>query len=213
MGVEQRYKVYLNDTAIFLGSPQSITSVGVVPAKDVCLVPYSGEKKQIEHYVDELERGAEIKVLAFHGENVERLWADFQGCFSPVKAAGGLVTCADGRLLVMLRRGRWDLPKGKIDVGESPPQAALREVQEETGLKIVHLGPFVGHTWHLYRQASTRFLKCTWWFRMSTPDIHTTPQREEDIEEIRWVAPLAWLAERPNVYPNIREIILQVFAR
>ncbi len=213
MSVEQRYKVYLNDTAIFLGTPQGITSVGLVPDKDVCLVPYLGEKKQIEYYVDELERGTFVKVLAFHGENLEQLWADFQGCFSPVEAAGGLVTCADGRLLVMLRRGHWDLPKGKIDAGESPPQAALREVQEETGLKAVHLGPFVGYTWHLYRQASARFLKRTWWFCMSTVDTHTMPQREEDIEEIRWVDPLAWLAEHPNVYPNIREIILQAFAR
>ncbi len=51
-----------------------------------------------------------------------------------VRAAGGFVSAPDGRMLLILRNGRWDLPKGKVEPGETLLQAALREVQEETGI-------------------------------------------------------------------------------
>ena len=52
-----------------------------------------------------------------------------------VRAAGGIVTAPDGTMLLILRNGRWDLAKGKVEPGETLLQAALREVQEETGIK------------------------------------------------------------------------------
>ncbi len=211
MSTRQRYKVHSNDTAIFLGTPESIAELGLLPGKDVHTAPYLGKKKQIRQFLDWLDKSAPLRVLALYGENAEQLWADFSACFIPVEAAGGLVTNAEGRLLVFFRRGRWDLPKGKIDPGETPEQAALREVREETGLTELVPGSFVGHTWHIYRQGDERFLKRTWWYRMHTGQTHTKPQTEEDIEEIRWVNPAKWLAETPHTYPNIREIIAAAF--
>ncbi len=211
--VQQRYKVHANDTAIFLGTPESIGELGLVPDKTIHVAPYLGKKKQIKQYLDWLDKSAPLHILALYGENTEQLWADFSACFQPVEAAGGLVTDPEGRLLVFLRRGKWDLPKGKIDPGETPEQAALREVSEETGLRHLTLGPFVDHTWHIYRQGQERFLKRTWWYRMHTSDTNTTPQIEEDIIEIRWVEPRSWLAEQSNTYANIREIIALAFGQ
>ena len=99
------------------------------------------------------------------------------------------------------------MPKGKIDPGETPEQAAIREVQEETGLVNLTLGALLAHTYHTYEQKGERILKKTWWYRMQTSDTQLIPQTEEDIEEILWVKPDVWLAEGAVVYPNIREVI------
>ncbi len=157
-----------------------------------------------------LDKNPAVRTVALFGEDADALWADFCACFDRIDAAGGIVTDSAGRLLVFFRRGHWDLPKGKIDPGETPEQAALREVREETGLQNLTLGSFVAHTWHTYREKGERILKCTWWYRMQTTDTDTTPQTEEDIEEIRWVEPAAWLASGPNLYASLREIVEQI---
>ncbi|MCB9334436.1 MAG: NUDIX domain-containing protein [Lewinellaceae bacterium] len=205
--MQQMYKVYVNTVPVFLGTPETIGALGLLPGKEIYTAPYLGKKKQLKQYLDLLDKNNAVKTVAFYAENAEALWADFQACFTQLDAAGGYVTNQRGQLLVFYRRGSWDLPKGKIDPGETPEQAAVREVQEETGLKNIALGPFLAHTWHSYREKETRILKCTWWYRMTTTDTEVVPQVEEDIEEIRWVDPAAWLASGPEVYGNIRELI------
>jgi len=56
--------------------------------------------------------------------------------FIVLKAAGGLVINEKKELLFILRRGLWDLPKGKNDGNEDSKECALREVKEETGFDI-----------------------------------------------------------------------------
>jgi len=87
-----------------------------------------------------------------------RLWEWFSARFAFVHAAGGAVTDERGRLLAMYRRNRWDLPKGKLDKGEAVPDAAVREVMEECGLKHVEIVDTIADgshtplavTWHTY---------------------------------------------------------------
>lgn len=210
MSSQQKYKVYVNGTPVFLGTPESVGELGLLPSRDAYTAPYLGKKKQIKQYLDLLDKNDSVSLVALYGEDIEKLWADFCSCFDRIDAAGGIVTDPNGRLLVFFRRGHWDLPKGKIDPGETPEQAALREVREETGLAALTLGPFAGHTWHTYREKGERILKCTWWYHMQTTETDTTPQTEEDIEEIRWVEPAAWLASKPNLYASLREIVEQI---
>ncbi len=134
-------------------------------------------------------------------------WAAFAKQFTVLEAAGGVVQNPSGELLVFYRRGSWDMPKGKIDPGETPEQAALREVEEETGLRHLTLGAFVMHTYHTYEQKGKQYLKKTWWYRMTTAQNDTIPQTEEDIEEIRWVNPSEWLETEKAVYGSIRDVI------
>ncbi len=201
------YKVYVNGVPVFLGTPESVGNLGLLPAKDVFTAPYLGKKKQIRQYLDLLDKNKTVRKVALYADNAAVLWADFCACFKMLEAAGGFVTDPDGRLLVFFRRGFWDMPKGKIDPGETPEQAALREVEEETGLKTLTLGPFLTHTWHTYSLSGERILKRTWWYRMHSADTRVTPQTEEDIEEIRWVDPETWLASGPVVYDSIRDVI------
>lgn len=205
--MSQNYKIYHNGTPVFLTTPELAQNLGYQPDKFTHVAPYIGKKKVLRQYLDLLDKNKNLRAVVLYHPDLELLWTDFQSCFKMLEAAGGYVENAQNELLVFFRRGSWDMPKGKIDPGETPEQAAVREVQEETGLVHVTLGPFLTHTYHTYEQKGERILKKTWWYRMHTTDTQLVPQTEEDIEEILWVAPKAWLASGVTVYPNIREVI------
>ncbi len=108
-----------------------------------------------------------------------------------IESAGGLVCNRYHHILLMFKRGRWDMPKGRVEEGQSREAAALREVQEETGLQISKLsvqGKLVS-TWHTTSHQKIRYLKKTHWYLMEYDgdDDDTKPQVEEGIIECRWV--------------------------
>lgn len=207
--MSQNYKIYHKGTPVFLTTPEGAQSLGFQPDKVTHVALYVGKKKVMRQYLDLLDKNKNLRAVVLYHPDLEMLWADFQACFKVLEAAGGYVQNAQDELLVFYRRGSWDMPKGKIDAGETPEQAAIREVQEETGLVNVSLGPFLTHTYHTYDLKGQRILKKTWWYCMRTTDTLLVPQTEEDIEEIHWVMPLAWLQSGVEVYPNIREVIEQ----
>ena len=127
-----------------------------------------------------------------------------------IEAGGGLVLNERGYLLMIFRRGYWDLPKGKRDPGEAIETCAVREVEEETGLSEVQLLKPVGETIHHYLDPFTNLptQKITYWYSMyATSTQPLIPQSSEDITDIRWVS----AAELPQLlkqsFPTIREII------
>lgn len=126
-----------------------------------------------------------------------------------ITAAGGLVQNSNGEFLLMYRRGFWDLPKGKLDASESIPDCAVREVQEETGLQSLELGPFICTTTHPYFDTwlNKDVVKHTHWFSMlSLANDTLVPQTEEDIEKLVW-ATVPELPEYLNsTYPTIRAV-------
>ena len=125
-----------------------------------------------------------------------------------VRAAGGLIQNERGEILFMYRRDKWDLPKGKIDAGESPEECALREVTEETGIRKVELKDFLLITHHAYEENGKSILKETHWFRMfTTGDQELIPQVEEDITELKWVNESGFAEMIQNTYPNILEVL------
>jgi ADP-ribose pyrophosphatase YjhB (NUDIX family) len=203
----QMYKIYINGTPVFLTTPENAAQLPWKTGKLSHNTPYLGKKKFIYHYLDLLEKNTQIEAVVLHSPQLDQLWADFQSCFKVQEAAGGFVLNPAGKLLVFFRRGSWDMPKGKIDPGETPEQAALREVQEETGLKQLVLADFLCHTYHTFQQKGQRILKKTWWYRMHTTQLDLTPQTEEDIEQIEWVDPGPWLLTQTLVYGNIRDVI------
>jgi 8-oxo-dGTP pyrophosphatase MutT (NUDIX family) len=126
-----------------------------------------------------------------------------------IEAAGGVVVNDADELLLIFRRGKWDLPKGKLDPGESITDCAIREVIEETGLQNLTLQGKIGSSSYCYKENGQLVLKQVQWFIMKTSDDHTlTPQTEEDITELKWV-PLQELEPYlQNTYPTIRDILL-----
>lgn len=132
------------------------------------------------------------------------------GGFDCLQAAGGLITNGKEEILLMFRRGKWDLPKGKLDPGETIETCALREVAEETGLRNIHIEKKLVTTFHTYRSQEDRaILKQTHWFKMDFTGAElTVPQIEEDILDIQWVRKTNLEKYLKYSYPNIREVFI-----
>ncbi|WP_234733790.1 NUDIX hydrolase [Tellurirhabdus bombi] len=130
--------------------------------------------------------------------------------FKIVKAAGGVVFKGE-KMLLMFRRGKWDLPKGKLDEGEKSRMAAEREVEEETGVKV-SVEERVCTTWHTYTMNGSRVLKRTKWYLMTCRDeSHMMPQAEEDIERLEWVDRREAQRLLTNSFSSIRFVIDAVY--
>ena len=141
----------------------------------------------LEIAVDLLENTS-CPEMNVYGENIEEIWEDFTHMFKVIEAAGGLVKNKNNELLFIRRMGKWDLPKGKIEKGESLEQAALSEVEEETGLKELILEEFLNNTFHIYTERNgEKILKTTYWFKMTyVGNSQPIPQKEEGISEVSW---------------------------
>jgi 8-oxo-dGTP pyrophosphatase MutT (NUDIX family) len=125
-----------------------------------------------------------------------------------IKAAGGLVVNETGEVLFMFRRGKWDLPKGKLDPGETLETCALREVEEETGLSHLELIKFLLVTEHEYEERGLLILKKTHWYLINAMgNQKLVPQTEEDISELRWFGSVDFKIVARNTYPGILEVL------
>lgn len=125
-------------------------------------------------------------------------------------AAGGLVWNERDELLMIYRRGKWDLPKGKLDEGESIEDCAVREVMEETGLKSITRGPLIDVGYHNYFDVhiNENVTKETHWYHMrAAGNQQLIPQAAEDITAIQWVKDEALEACLEDSYENIVTII------
>jgi 8-oxo-(d)GTP phosphatase len=123
--------------------------------------------------------------------------------FSIIKAAGGIVTKGD-KVLFIKRLGKWDLPKGKFDKGESPEECALREVEEECYVRV-KMGSEISRTWHTYTQNRKSILKKTYWYTMEcVDDTKMKPQKEEGIEQVKWLTHQEAKIALVNSYPSMR---------
>ena len=124
-----------------------------------------------------------------------------------VKAAGGIVHNAAGERLLMVRNDRYDLPKGKVEEGETLAVAAMRETNEETGLGGLQLGRLIGKTYHIYNlYGGWHFKQTTWYAMQADGRERLVPQTDEGISECRWVAPDEWRRCLEQSYATMREL-------
>ena len=111
-----------------------------------------------------------------------------------VVSAGGVIVDAAGGIVLTARRSfagelQWGLPKGLLEAGESPAQAAIREATEETGLEV----EIVGHLstidyWYVDTGRSTRFHKFVHWFLMRATGGDPTAH-DSETEEVASLPP------------------------
>ena len=128
--------------------------------------------------------------------------------YTPIDAGGGITYNENGAILMIFRRGKWDLPKGKRDEGESIETCALREVSEETGIKQITLGDKICDTYHVYAQNNELMLKRTAWYKMKASSSEKLkPQKEENIMEARWVNEKELTPLALRTYEAVREVL------
>ena len=138
---------------------------------------------------------------------VEENWEDFCSGFTMIEAAGGLVFNAENKVLMIFRNRKWDLPKGKLEVGESIENCAIREVEEECGISSLEICNKLVETFHTYDLKGESILKKTYWYKMScsfSGDL--TPQIEEGITKVCWIEMDDVKEKLNNSYSNIIDV-------
>jgi 8-oxo-dGTP pyrophosphatase MutT (NUDIX family) len=127
-----------------------------------------------------------------------------------IKAAGGLVKNERDEYLFIYRNDKWDLPKGKIEKQEGTKEAAVREVEEECGIKVNKLEEKICKTYHSYIYKGDVVLKKTYWFNMRCKGQNNLkPQKEEGITDVRWfkkedISPIV-----ENTFPSIMDVLVK----
>ncbi len=204
--MKQMYKVFLNDRVIKIGTTGNITI-----NKPLVNFNEKSTVDAIRRWFRTFEASNLDEAWIIH-PNPEEFFTLFQAAFTVIQAAGGVVVAED-RLLFIFRNGKWDLPKGKLDKGESAEEAALREVEEETGITPEGIEHRLPSTFHIYKSPYSRtrgqwIFKETYWFHMSyNGNLSGTPQQEEGITQVKWVAKDGLGEILSNTYENLKQII------
>lgn len=197
----QKYQVFINQHCIFF-STKDVTNEK--DAFDFHLE--SPLKEEVISMVDCLldQKVGKQKVL-FSYSSEKKFRKEFESFFKLIEAAGGLVRNSLGEYLFIYRFGYWDLPKGKLEKGESKEEGAIREVQEECGISDLNIQKDMGSTYHIYKQKGEKILKRTNWFLMDySGDEKLLPQKEEAIEKAEWVKEKDMEIYISNTYESIK---------
>jgi 8-oxo-dGTP pyrophosphatase MutT (NUDIX family) len=197
------YKVFDKEKCVFFVSGES-EAVTDIHAQTVLL----DEDQPAINVYRELKGKGRKKNLVIASPDLDRTWKEFSSHFDIIEAAGGRVHNSRGEILFIFRRGKWDLPKGKIEDNEEIREAAIREVEEEcgiSGLSILHELP---STYHIYTQDDKEVLKRTYWFEMFSDDKRKlVPQEEEGITDVRWMNEKQIKKALKNTYESIIEVM------
>ena len=199
----QRYKVFINEQVIsFVESLEKSTIV------DNLLIIKSPSLISMGVIVEWLlKEDVKTQVYIVDSEPKSR-WNEFISLFEIVEAAGGRVKNKKGEVLFIHRLGKWDLPKGKIELGEDQGTAAIREVEEECGISQLSIQEQLSTSYHIYQLKGRLILKPTYWFDMTCDDdSELIPQLEEDIEKAVWVNENDLSEQMANTYESLKEII------
>ncbi len=197
----QKYKVYFEDRVITL-SPEPDR------VQKYTLYHKYSQPAGLFSQISQFAANDEIASLNIYTSNINSLWNLFRSWFREVDAAGGLVWHPSGRYLFIMRYGRWDLPKGHVDEGETPEQCALREVSEECSIEGHTILEALQPTYHSYLFEETHILKKTWWYRMNyNGPMITQPQGSEGITHAEWLTPDEIARIRGNAYQSLLDLL------
>lgn len=199
-------KIYFNDKPLFLCDEQNAEIKSYAHHDDAVFID-DFSNPAVNSIIHEM-RQEKVHAGIFVHKPLEELRKAIWKKFILIQAGGGLVQNEKGEVLFIFRREKWDLPKGKLDKGETLEQCAVREVGEETGLKGIQLEKPLLVTWHTYDEAGKHFLKETHWFMMRTrSDQPMLPQQEEQITELRWIGKDGLAAALSNTFPSIVDVL------
>lgn len=213
--MNQMYKLFINNKIVYLC--QNPAFVDNLMHEDFIIEPYTNRENFASTLKIILSDVNQSNVILFH-PNVEKLFLDVISHFKCIEAAGGVVKNRKEEILLIHRRGSWDLPKGKIEKKESKEQTAVREVEEETGLpqvKIIRPVYFKKlankATYHSYYIGDVLAMKVSHWFEMKTNfEGNLIPQSEEDIEQAIWVKQEDLQEYYGNMYLSIIDVLSNV---
>jgi 8-oxo-dGTP pyrophosphatase MutT (NUDIX family) len=195
----QKYRIYINEKVILLTSvlPANTDKFQLIDNQYLDL-------KLIYHWVDK-HHATHFYVLC---DNAKELLKKVIRNITLIEAAGGLVKNQKGEYLFIYRNSKWDLPKGKIEKKEKTKITAVREVEEECGIKVDKLEDKICKTYHAYIYRGDVVLKKSHWFSMKyTGKTKLVPQTEEGITDVRWFNHAQIEMIIHNTYSSILDVL------
>ncbi len=196
------YKIYINEKPLIICSEQEFPNI----QNNSYSISYESDRLSFNEL---LKKFSTDNGLILVSNDVENTFLHFSKNLTLIEAAGGLIFNTERtKILMIYRRGKWDLPKGKIDEAESIKKAAWREVAEECGLKTHRIEDHLCDTYHVYEHKGKLILKKTYWYIMTAEEEVLTPQAEEDITKAIWI-PIEEIENtiKEETYPLILSIV------
>lgn len=171
------YKVFVNDTPILLTTEKLNDDKYLsIPIKEA----------NIKHIIKRIKKEHLRYVNLYHPKE-DKLFKHLTKELKPIIAGGGLVHNAQDDILFIHRKGKWDLPKGGKEKNETIQETAIREVEEETGVRSLEIVRELPITYHVMKHKGKLRLKITHWFEMRTDfSDMLIPQEKEDITKAEW---------------------------
>jgi len=201
--MDNEIKIFMNDRVVVL-TDKNIKSPATNDERVYVFVNKEALAKRLERF----EKSNDKRLYIIHPD-LDELFGQIARCFRYIEAAGGVVSLPDGRILLIERLGKWDLPKGKTEKGESLQETALREVVEECGLKTSpKITGELTHTFHTYHRDGRHVLKHTAWYTMRYDgDENLHPQFDEDITRAVWLPQDRLNIVVENTYESIKQVL------
>lgn len=189
------YKVFIKESLLILSDTSRDGAIDFLGTE------------QLRNLVKSLAASDKREVYIWSSD-LAKLWQSFKSIFRIIDAAGGAVKNTEGDLLMIYRYGHWDLPKGKIELGESKEEGAIREVMEECGVDEPEIIGVLPTTYHYYELDGEPILKRSFWFAMSLDkNSPLKPQLEEDISQVIWCDSAKVEELKDQSYGNIRLVL------
>jgi 8-oxo-dGTP pyrophosphatase MutT (NUDIX family) len=199
-------KIFFQDKPLFLCNEINAEIAPYIQHDDTIFMD-EFDAPSIKTIIFEMQQ-PKVHAGVFLHSNLDELKKAIWKKFTIIQAAGGVIKNEQDEILMIFRKGKWDLPKGKLDEGENLETCAIREVGEETGLSEVKLLSPLIITYHTYHEGTKFILKESHWYRMKAKENQSlAPQTEEGTTEIKWVDDSLVHKYLPLSYPLITDII------
>lgn len=193
------YKVFIENKSVIITETDSDSNF--------CPVLDEKSAKTLEKHILPLLDDAEVQSVVVRCENASAKFKKLFKNYQLIEAAGGIVQ-RKNRILVIKRNGKWDLPKGKIEIGELNEVAAVREIEEECGIVGANVEDFLCETYHTYVFKDKQVIKRTYWYLLAfSGKKNLIPQQEEGISKAKWLKKSKLVKIKKNTFSSIIEVI------
>ena len=195
------YKVYFDNRVITVSTePDRL--------QNYALFHKFNDVEELYNQISQFAVNNDLCSLNIYSPDIDNLWKNFLSWFTVAEAAGGLVKHTTGKYLFIQRYGRWDLPKGHIEPGESPEACALREVNEECNISGHRIIKPLTTSYHTYLFEGKPYLKKTYWFSMAyNGEMIADPQSEEGITAAVWLHPAEIAHIKSNTWLSLIDLL------
>ena len=200
------YKVFINEISInFLSEEENASEY----PPNQRLSSFVDSQMKVEEFILFIEK-FDFRDFFVQSKNIEAEWNAFCSLFHRIVSCGGLVFNSQKEVLFIKRAGRWELPKGHREAGESLEETAEREVKEECGAINLEVKSFLMETFHCYLFRNVWCLKQNYWFEMEAGENYSLkPQTEEGITDVAFFNQEGLVDIAAKTFQNVLAVLEQ----